>query len=55
MNDAVKILSDVCIALELVYWSEVKDERPPLPIFRESIKRVRARLFDIQKQRGVIE
>ena len=51
----VQILSEVHRAMECTYWDQVKNETVPDPSYREAMKRVRARIYLLQKQEGNIE
>lgn len=59
MDSNVRLVLDnllhVAQMLERVYWDEVKESRTPSHRYREALKRLRTRIYKLQKSLGVIE
>jgi len=55
LRETLGILQRIAQALEATYWTEVQENRPPSYKFREAVKRLRVRIYNLQKSLGVIE
>jgi hypothetical protein len=55
LKTTLNILLQVAQALEVAYWNEVQNERVPSYRFREVVKRLRVRIYNLQKSLGVLE
>ena len=55
MKKLVEDLSHAAQAMEFAYWAAVKDDACVVSIsYRDALKRIRGRIYNLQKARGVL-
>jgi hypothetical protein len=55
MKRMVQELSKTAQVMECAYWAAIKDECVPAPAFRDALKRIRSRIYALQRAQGVLE
>jgi hypothetical protein len=54
LQETLGILQRTAQALNTIYWTELQENRPPSFKYREALKRLRMRIYNLQKSLGVI-
>jgi hypothetical protein len=54
LQETLGVLQRTAQALEAIYWTELQENRPPSYKYREAVKRLRVRIYNLQKSLGVV-
>jgi hypothetical protein len=55
MKKLIETVAQIAQIMEEVYWEEVQQDRLPSVAYREALRRVRVRLYSLQKMQGLLE